>query len=328
MMARQGGDVPADRILIVSGAQQGCDLVFRTFLSPGDRAVVGLPTYHNIYPLLKQMEVGVAPVPISDEGMDTAALERAVRDPGVRLIYTMPNFQNPTGVTSTRENRRRVLEIAAAANLPLLEDDYEGDLGTTGDDLPPILSLDGDGRVIYLGTFSKSLFPGLRVGWLAASRDVIEVVAALKKASDLENSALLQGALHEFCARGYYDEHLVTVRAAIRERTESAMRALEHHMPEGTAWSQPKGGFGLWVTLPPGVRSDRVYLRAGERGVLVSPGTLFTGGEDPGAIRLSISRTPPETIEKGIRILAGVVAAEVAAAPANGSALSETPQHL
>jgi DNA-binding transcriptional MocR family regulator len=278
------------------------------------------------------MEVGIAPVPVADEGLDTSALERAVRDPGVRLIYTMPNFQNPTGVTSTRNNRSRVLEIAASANLPLLEDDYEGDLGTSGDDLPPIQSLDRDGRVIYLGTFSKSLFPGLRVGWLAGSREVIDVVAALKKASDLENSALLQGALHEFCARGYYEEHLETIRASIRERTQSAIGALERHMPAGTAWSEPRGGYGIWVTLPPGVRSDRVYLRAGEQGVLVSPGTLFTGGEDPGAIRLSISRTAPDTVEQGIAILARVVASEAEAAEsagqAEGSALTETPQHL
>jgi GntR family transcriptional regulator/MocR family aminotransferase len=329
VMARQGSDVAPDRILIVSGAQQGCDLIFRSFLSPGDRAVVGSPTYHNIYPLLKQMDVGIAPVPVSSDGMDTAALERAVRDPGVRLIYTMPNFQNPTGVTATHDNRSRVLEITASANLPVLEDDYEGDLGTSGDVMPSIHSLDRDGRVIYLGTFSKSLFPGLRVGWLAASRDVIDVVSALKKASDLENSALLQGALFEFCKRGYYEEHLQTVRAAIRERTESAVRALARHMPEGTGWSEPKGGYGLWVTLPQGVRSDRVYLRAGKRGVLVSPGTLFTGGEDPGAIRLSISRTPPDVIDKGIRILAEIVSAEVeGAGTAAGSAISETPQHL
>ena len=327
-MARKGAHISADRILIVSGAQQGCDLVFRTFLSPGDRIIVGSPTYHNIYPLMRQMEVGVAPVPVLNSGLDTIALERAADDPAARLIYTMPNFQNPTGLTATKENRMRVLEIAAAANLPLLEDDYEGDLAID-DELPSIHSLDREERVLYVGTFSKSLFPGLRVGWIAAPKKFIAVLSALKKASDLENSALLQGALEEFCARGYYDEHLVTVRAAIRERMECVIAALERFMPPGSAWSRPRGGYAIWVTLPEGVRSERIYRRAGERGVLVSPGTLFTGGgKDPGAVRLSISRTDCAAIEEGVRVLADVVRSEAAVPGPAAPARSETPQHL
>ncbi len=232
-------------------------------------------------------------------------------------------------MTATRKNRKRVLEIAAAANLPLLEDDYEGDLAIDDEEMPPIHSIDREERVLYVGTFSKSLFPGLRVGWIAAPRKFIAVLLALKKASDLENSALLQGALEEFCARGYYDEHLVTVRAAIRERMECVTAALERSMPPGSAWSKPKGGYAIWVTLPEGVRSERVYQRAGERGVLVSPGTLFTGGgKDPCAIRLSISRTDCAAIEGGIQVLADVVRSESAAPGTAAQAPSETPQHL
>lgn len=328
-MSRLGSAVAPNQILIVSGAQQGCDLVFRSFLDAGDRAVVGAPTYHNIYPLLRQMEVGVVSVPVTKSGMDPDALESAVRDTGVRLIYTMPNFQNPTGVTATLENRRRILEIAAAADLPVLEDDYESDLGTDEEVLPSIQSFDRQGRVCYLGTFSKSLFPGLRVGWIAAEAGVLETITALKKAADLENSTLLQKALHEFCSRGHYDRHLARVREAIRERMQCALAALEKYMPADTAWSEPRGGYGIWVTLPSGMRSERIYTRAGERGVLVSPGTLFTGGaEDPGAIRLSISRAVPADIEKGIRILGEVVAEELQAPRPGRSVLSETPQHL
>ena len=328
-MARHGARVDADQILIVSGAQQGCDLIFRCFLSAGDRLVAGSPTYHNIFPLLRQMEASVSPVPVSETGLDPIALDQAAHEPSARLIYTMPNFQNPTGHTATLENRRKVLDIASAAGLPILEDDYEHDLVLDDDIVPSIQSLDTQGRVIYLGTFSKSLFPGLRVGWLAASREVIDRVAALKKASDLENSTLLQTALYEFCSRGYYDAHLPTVRQTIAERMAATFGALERHMPPGTTWSRPKGGYGLWVSLPTGVRSETIYLRAGERGVLVSPGSLFVGsGEDPGAIRLSISRTAPDVIDEGVRILGEVIAAELSAPRSGKTVLSETPQHL
>ncbi len=328
-MIRHGAKVDADQILITSGAQQGCDLIFRSFLSAGDRLIAGTPTYHNIFPLLRQMEAGVSPVSVTPTGLDPAALVQAADDPSVRLIYTMPNFQNPTGHTATLENRKKVLDIAASAGLPILEDDYEHDLALDSDSLPSIQSLDTQGRVIYLGTFSKSLFPGLRVGWLAASREVIDRVAALKKASDLENSTLLQSALYEFCRRGYYDEHLPAVRRTIAERMEAAFGALERHMPPGTAWSKPIGGYGLWVELPAGVRSETIYLRAGERGVLVSPGSLFVGtGDDPGAIRLSISRTAPSVIDEGIRILGEVISAELSTPRSGKTVLSETPQHL
>lgn len=328
-MARHGAQVDPDQVLITSGAQQGCDLIFRSFLSAGDRLVAGSPTYHNIFPLLRQMEASVAPVTVTETGLDIKALEQAAHEPSARLIYTMPNFQNPTGYTASLENRRKLLDIASATGLPVLEDDYEHDLMLDENTLPSIQSLDKQGRVIYLGTFSKSLFPGLRVGWLAASREVIDRVAALKKATDLENSTLLQAALCEFCSRGFYDEHLPAVRQTIAERMEAALLALENHMPPATTWSRPIGGYGLWVVLPPGVRSETIYLRAGERGVLVSPGTLFVGtGEDPGAIRLSISRTAPAVIEEGIRILGEVIAADLSAPRSGKTVLSETPQHL
>jgi len=328
-MAHHGAEIDPDQILITSGAQQGCDLIFRSFLAAGDRLIAGSPTYHNIFPLLRQMEASVSPVPVSETGLDPTALEQAANEPNARLIYTMPNFQNPTGHTATVENRRKVLDIAAAAGLPILEDDYEQDLALDGDTLPSIQSLDSQGRVIYLGTFSKSLFPGLRVGWLAASREVIDRVAALKKASDLENSTLLQSALCEFCDRGYYDQHLPAVRQAIAERMAATLSALDEQMPPGTSWSKPRGGYGLWLTLPDGVRSETIYLRAGERGVLVSPGSLFVGtGEDPGAIRLSISRTTPAEIAEGVRILGEVIVAELSAPRSGKTVLSETPQHL
>jgi len=328
-MSHRGVEVDPDCVLIVNGAQQGCDLVYRCFLAAGDRIVVGAPTYHNIFPLLRQMDVGIVTVPIGPNGMDTADLERVAGDPAVRLIYTMPNFQNPTGVTSPLENRQRILDIARSAGLPVLEDDFECDLSTAEEKLPSLHILDQQGRVIYLGTFSKSLFPGLRIGWLAASPAIISMVSGLKKASDLENSALLQKALHEFCIRGYYAQHLTKIRRVIRQRMECAFRALELNMPSGTLWSRPRGGYGIWVSLPPGVGSERVYRGSAARGVFVSPGTLFhASGEDPGAIRLSISRTGEASIEEGVRILGEVVAAELAGSGAQRRSPADTPQHL
>jgi len=322
--------VDPDRILFISGAQQGVALVFRCFLSPGNKVIVGAPTYHNIFPLLRQLRAEIKTVPVLATGLDSDALAEAARDPAVRLLYTMPNFQNPTGVTADEANRLRVLEIAGTAGITVLEDDFQNDLGIDTSERPPSMrSLDNEGRVIYLSTFSKSLFPGLRIGWLEASEKIFPTLVELKKASDLENSALFQRALFEFCSRGHYDEHLEKIRALIGRRFEVAFQALGEFMPEGCSWHEPRGGYVFWVRLPEGVRSERVHERAGQRGVLVSPGTLFQpGGADPSAVRLSVSFTERSVIREGIKILGEIVKEEISSKRSLNTGIAETPQLL
>jgi len=328
-MKLTGVSASVDEVLMVNGSQQGLDLVLRSFLSPGDRVALALPTYHNIFPVMGYLLAEASPVPMTGGGPDLEKLKEAVRDKSVRLIYTMPDFQNPTGITSSSEHRSSMYDIASKANLPVLEDAFEKDLALDSDVPRPIKALDKDGRVIYLSTFSKSLFPGLRTGWLIAGRETIETLAALKKASDLENSALLQGAVHEFCVRGFYDAHLNKIKEVIRERMDAACEALELYMPEGASWNMPRGGYVLWIGLPRGASSERVFASAKKKGVLVSPGTLFSlQGNDPGGVRLSLSRTDVKAVREGIKTLGRVVSDELKRGDTESAPATQTPQHL
>ncbi|MBU0753672.1 MAG: PLP-dependent aminotransferase family protein, partial [Planctomycetes bacterium] len=324
-----GMRISADEILMVNGAQQGIDLVLRCFLSPQDKIALSVPTYHNIFPILHIIGAEAVPVRMTLDGPDLEELEIAARDASVRLIYTMPNFQNPTGVTCSLEHRRRLYDLAAKYGLPILEDDFEGDLAFHEEALPPIKALDREGRVIYLNTFSKSLFPGLRIGWLAASGETIQALSALKKATDLENSALLQAAAFEFCRQGFFDRHLKTIRIMIRERMETAFQALEQYMPKGVSWSRPTGGYALWIRLPNKLSSRRVYEAARREGALVSPGTLFSyQGVDPGGLRLSLTRTDPALIEQGIERLSRAISNEMNTIRTTAPPGPDSSQHL
>jgi DNA-binding transcriptional MocR family regulator len=328
-MREQGMEISSDQILIVNGAQQGIDLVLRCFLSPGDKIALSLPTYHNIFPIIGLLMAEVAPVAMTDQGPDLDGLSAAAADPLVRLIYTMPNFHNPTGVTCDPARRKKIYEIAVERNIPILEDDFEKELALEEHATPPIMAQDREGKVVYLSTFSKSLFPGIRIGWLAAPKEILGALSALKKATDLENSALLQAATNAFCRRGLYDNHLKIIKAIIRERMETAFESLEQHMPEGVTWSRPTGGYVLWISLPPGVPSERIFAQAKNRNVLVTPGTLFSNqGNDPRGVRLSLSRTGVEEIRRGIEILGQVIEGEMQSRGRGSRAQRQTPQHL
>jgi GntR family transcriptional regulator/MocR family aminotransferase len=328
-MREEGIPASPEEILMVNGAQQGIDLVLRCFLSPGDKIAISLPTYHNIFPLIGLLGAGAAPVRLTDQGPDLESLEAAARDPAVRLLYSMPNFHNPTGVTSSLAHRKGIADIAARYDLPILEDDFEKDLAFLDESLPPIKALDRGGRVTYLSTFSKSLFPGLRIGWLMATGDTLKALLLLKKATDLENSALLQAAAYEFCSRGYYDEHLKKIRVMIRKRMEASFDALSRYMPDGVTWNEPRGGYALWIRLPEGVSSRRIYERGREAGILVSPGTLFTyQGSDPGGIRLSLTKTDENEIRRGLEKLGRIITEETRSLKSPGPATEEPSQHL
>ncbi len=328
-MRESGIEVDWDGILVVNGAQQGIDLVLRCFLSPGEKVALGVPTYHNVFPIIKLLMAKAAPVPMTDQGLDLDGLRAVLSESSVRLLYTMPNFQNPTGITCDAERRRAIYELAKEKNIPILEDDFERDLSLEKSDLLPIKALDRKDLVVYLSTFSKSLFPGLRIGWLVASEETMEVLALIKKTTDLENSALLQAAAHTFFRRGLYEEHLQKIRGLIRERMGAAFEVLEENMPEEVSWSRPQGGYVVWIGHPRGVPSERVFALAKNRGVLVTPGTLFDhAGADPGGIRLSLSRTGPGDIEKGIRILADVIKEELGSGRRAGASAQQAPQHL
>ncbi len=299
-----GVHVDAEDVLVVNGAQQGLDLFCRALLDPGDAVAVESPTYANLLPVLRLHRAEIVTIPMTPDGLDLDRLERVLQSRRIKFLYTMPHFQNPTGITSTLAHRRRLLEIASQHALTILEDGYEEDLRWGGGEMLPLRALDASGRVCYLGTFSKGLVPGFRVGWLVAHRDLLVHLATLKRNTDYHTSLVLQAALAEFCRHGDYDAHLRRLRRTYRSRMAAAQHAFTTHMPADVRWRVPQGGYCLWVELPTEIDFGALEARLVADGVHVTAGRHFFNGEAPyGCFRMSISRVGNEEIETGIEIL-------------------------
>ncbi|MEM7200406.1 MAG: PLP-dependent aminotransferase family protein [Planctomycetota bacterium] len=292
-----------DEILVTSGAQQGIDLVLRTFTSPGDAVVVPVPTYHHLFGLLRAHGLELVPVAQDRSGLDLDALVAALRRPDVRLLYVMPTFHNPTGRTLSLTQRQALVEALTPTRVPVLEDEFQRELRFAGEPLPSLRHLDPRGLTVTVRTFSKGLFPAVRTGWVRAARDVLSRMAALKRFTDLETSPLLQAALVDFMAAGAFDRYVTSLRAELARRHATARQTLAQAMPKRTAWSEPEGGFAAWVE-PPALDCEVLAQAAAARGVLVTPGRVFQpGGEPQRGLRLSLSRVSCEAIRAGIEVL-------------------------
>ncbi|HID64811.1 MAG TPA: PLP-dependent aminotransferase family protein, partial [Anaerolineae bacterium] len=311
-MARRGTTVRAENILVVTGSQQGLDLIARAFLRAGDEVVVEAPSYLGALQIFSAAGARLLGVPLDGEGMRLDVLENILIRYRPKLIYTLPTFQNPSGCTMAPRRRLRLLELARRHRVPIVEDDPYGELYYTGQAPSPLLALDPvlspvegqDGYVIYLSTFSKILFPGLRLGWVAAPRPVIERLSQIKQLADLHCSTLIQGAVHEFCQRGALDKHLDRVRDLYRQRRDAMLAALTEHGPAGLEWDEPQGGFNLWCRLPPGLKARRLMAEAAARSVALVPGEVFYpdgGGQEE--MRLNFSCPPVALIEEGVQRL-------------------------
>jgi DNA-binding transcriptional MocR family regulator len=303
-MAGRGATVRAENILIVTGSQQGLDLIARAFLRAGDEVVVEAPSYLGALQIFSAAGARLLGVPLDEEGMRLDVLENILIRYRPKLIYTLPTFQNPSGCTMASRRRLRLLELARRYRVPIVEDDPYGELYYTEQPPSPLLALDQDGYVIYLSTFSKILFPGLRLGWVAAPRPVIERLRQIKQLADLHCSTLIQGAVHEFCQRGALDKHLNRVRDLYRQRRDAMLAALAEHGPTGLQWDEPQGGFNLWCRLPPGVKARQLMAEAARRDVALVPGEVFYpdgGGQEE--MRLNFSCPPVALIEEGIQRL-------------------------
>jgi DNA-binding transcriptional MocR family regulator len=266
------------------------------------------PTYHNVLAALAACGLRAAPVPMRDGAPDLAVLERTLERPEVKLFYTMPTFHNPLGTSTGLAHRRALLAVAARAGKPVVEDAYEMDLRYAGEPVPSLAALDERGIVVQLFSFSKSLFPGARVGSIAARGRTLEAVLALKHASDLGGALLLQAALAEFVAEGGYDRHLARVRRTLRGRRDALLAALAREMPDGVRWTEPEGGLQLWVDLPASVDTAELLPEAVRAGVLFAPGFQFSHDRRPSSgLRLSIALAGEEEIRRGVALLAGSV---------------------
>jgi GntR family transcriptional regulator/MocR family aminotransferase len=308
ILATQGIQARPEQLLITSGAQQGLALAARLLLRPGDVVLVESPTYAGAIDLFRSLDVRLAGVPVDDEGMQVDLAEEVLRVTRPRLIYTMPTFQNPTGTCLSLARRRHLLALADRYNVPLVEDEFVGDLRYEGAAQPPLAALDPGGRVIYMGTFSKMLMPGLRLGYLLASGPVYDRLLACKRVDDLASSSLIQRALETYITVGRYQGHLQRACQLYRRRRDAMADALRHYLPEDTHWLVPMGGLFIWLRLPDGLTSDELLPFARAEGVAFAPGGLFFGGGRPQPyLRLNFAEHPPETIEEGIRRLGRAV---------------------
>jgi 2-aminoadipate transaminase len=313
---REGIEIDAGGVVLCHGASQGISLGLRLFAQSGDVVALEEPTYNNVLAAVFGLGLRTTPVPMRENGLDLAALDRVLARPEVKVLYTIPTFHNPLGTTTSVEHRLALLEIAARHGKPVIEDGNETDLRFSGRTTPSLAALDHSGLVLHLFSFSKSLFPGARVGAITARGRLIEALLALKQATDLSDALLLQAALAEFTSTGAYDRHLTRVRRVLRERCETMLETLAAEMPSGTRWTHPEGGLQVWVELPEGLLTSDLLADAVGAGVLFAPGAQFNhDGRPSRCLRLTYAMAGSEALRSGVTTLARVIRERMNAKP-------------
>ena len=309
-LLRFGVEARPDEILIVNGSQQGFDLIARTLLDPGDFVAIEAPTYPRALQVFRSFGAQLLAVPWEATGPRVEALERLLERHAPKLFYCQPTAHNPTGLTIAPDTKRRLLAAAARHRVPIVEDGFDGSLYYGQRPSPPLKAADRDGLVLYIGTFSKILFPGLRLGWVVGPRPVLERLGAAKQLADFHTSALIQAAVHRFCERKLLDRHVARVAAEYGRRCALLLGALRRRMPPETRWTEPAGGFSLLLTLPPGLDAAALLPEALERGVAFTPGApFFPDGGGERTLRLSFSSVPAARIDEGVRRLGETITA-------------------
>jgi 2-aminoadipate transaminase len=287
------------------GSQQAIDLIGRVFIDEGDKIITGRPTYLGAIQAWNVYGPEYVTVPLDDEGMRMDKLEEALEaNPGAKFIYVLPNFHNPAGTTLPLERRYRLVELAAKHGTFIIEDDPYGELRFEGEDITPICALHKE-NTLYLSTFSKTLAPSLRLGWIVAPEAVIAKVVQAKQGADLHTSQLLQYLTYDICHRGLIRAHVRRMREVYRERRDTMLAAMEEHFPEGVTWTRPQGGLFLWVQMPESMDAEKLLTVAVEEKVAFVPGHAFYPGGSDGhcCMRLNFSFCPPEIIQEGIQRL-------------------------
>ena len=301
-LATRGIHAHPAEVLVVSGSQQGLDLAARVFLDPGDLVVVEEPSYIGALQVFAGAQARVVGVPVDQEGMRTDALATVLERQRPKLIYTLPTFQNPSGAVLSLERRRMLLELAERSQVPILEDDPYSELRYDGEALPALKALDRRGQVLYLSTFSKVLFPGMRLGFVVAPGPVVRQLVLAKQVVDLHSNTLGQYLLDRFLREGHMEAHLRLLRAAYARRRDAMREALRPGLEAGLSWCEPAGGFYFWCRLPDGIEQSLLFSRAAERGVVYLPGrSCFCGDDGTRAFaRLNFSFPDEKTVAQGV----------------------------
>jgi 2-aminoadipate transaminase len=314
--ARHGMDISPDEILIVNGSQQGLDLTAKIFLDAGDTALVERPTYLAAIQAFGLFEPVFRCVRLEEDGVDTGALAQEIAERSPKLFYCIPNFQNPTGISYSAEKRQETARLIEGGATILVEDDPYGELRFMGEELPPIRAYFDDygqrspaDAAILLGTFSKIVAPGLRMGWVCAGREIMEKLVIAKQASDLHSNVLSQRIIHRYLTDFDSQQHIRKVRDMYRRQRDIMVRMVEESFPPEVRCTRPEGGMFLWMTLPDGMSALDLFERAIQEKVAFVPGqAFFTDGGGANTLRLNFSNADEERIQEGMRRLSRVFA--------------------
>jgi 2-aminoadipate transaminase len=318
VMAAEGMSVERDDLLVTTGGQQVIDLVCKTLLDPGDVVIAEAPTYPGAVPVFSSYQADVVQIEMDDDGMRVDVMEEtldrlAAEGRVPKFIYTVPSFQNPAGVTLSLERRQRLVAIAKQRELLVLEDNPYGLLRYEGDPQPTLFALDGGEYVIYLGTFSKILSPGLRLGWTTAPRPVLEKMNLGKQGADLCSSPLTQYFVSAYFAERDWRRYLATLVELYRGRRDTMLEALSEHFPAEATWTRPQGGLFIWATLPDYIDTTDLLARALREKVAFVPGrAAYLDGRGGSSMRLNFSGVGDDEIREGVRRIGKVVREQVA----------------
>ena len=308
-MANQLG-IPCENenIQIISGAQQGIDLVAKGLLYPGETVLIERPSYGGAMQAFLSRNARIVDVPLETDGISMDALEIAIRETRPRLLYIMPNFQNPTGISYTLDKKKRIIELSEKYDFLILEDDYLNELSFGNQPAEPLKVMDRYDRVIYIKSFSKMFMPGLRLGYLIVPMRIAEKLLAAKQSSDISTSGLLQRALERYLSSGAWEQNLQYLYNEYRQRFHRMAWMLEHYMPDEVVFHRPTGGLNFWLKLPEQLNSQMLYKSAMDRKIIFAPGDLFyVRKPDENCVRLSIAAVKFNQIEDGIKLLAQMI---------------------
>ncbi|USS89161.1 PLP-dependent aminotransferase family protein [Fructilactobacillus cliffordii] len=302
-------DASADNVAIATGSQQAIDLVAKMLINPGDVVLVEDPTYLAALDVFRSYGADLVGVAMDDDGMQMDDLEQKLAaHPDAKFIYTVPNFQNPTGRTMTAARRERMTKIADAAGVPIVEDDPYGAIRYAGEMLPPIKHYDHTGNVVSISSFSKMLAPGLRIGWLTAEPAFLKKYMLLKQNADLHTDNLTQYIISQFLMDEDLPAHIKKITDVYEHRAKLMLAEIDREFPDDVYHSQPEGGMFIWVEVPGNIDSDELAKRCLEANVAVVPGSAFYSGKaQPGTFRLNFSNMNDEQIKVGIKRIAQVL---------------------
>ena len=322
VLARRNIFCDEQNLMVVSGLQQALSLVGRLFVDTGDTVLLENLSYPGALGVFRSLQANCIGIPLDAEGIRIDVLERVLKQRTTKLLYTIPTFQNPTGTTLAPERRRWLVDLCSEHNLVIIEDDYAHELGFEGKDPFPLKAWDMRGGIIHVGSFSESLFPGIRLSWILAAQPIIERLTLLKRSSDLYTNRILQGALLEFCRKGYYEKSVKRKKLVYRKRRDVMVQAIQRYFPEEVSWQKPRGGLFQWVDIPSTLDALSLLLETRKKGVVFAPDIMFSVEEwKRGGFRMGFTGTEEEKIETGVRIIGETMKHLISMSPNNSPKL-------